>query len=130
MPNDKHPAFDQVDLIRNLEALGDSQFDDLEFGVIGFDAQAVVRRYSATESRQSGLERQDVLGLHLFGVVAQCFNNFLVAQRFEDAAAAGRALDATIDFVLTLRMRPTPVRLRLLADPAARMNYVCIQRRT
>jgi len=30
--------------------------------------------------------------------------------------------------VLTLRMRPTPVRLRLLADPALRWRYVLVQR--
>ena len=37
-------------------------------------------------------------------------NNYLVAQRFIDEPE----IDDTIDFVLTLRMRPTPVKLRLL----------------
>ena len=55
-------------------------------------------------------------------------NNFLVAQRFEDAAATGDALDATIDYVLTLRMRPVKVQLRLLAEPLATMRYVLVQR--
>ena len=69
-----------------------------------------------------------MLGHDLFTVVAPCMNNFLVAQRFEDAAAAGAALDATIDYVLTLRMRPVKVRLRLLSAPEGPHRYVLVQR--
>lgn len=102
--------------------------DRLDFGVIGFDAGCVVRVYNQFESLAAGLLRERVLGLHLFETVAPCMNNYLVAQRFEDAAAQGLALDETIDYVLTLRMRPTPVQLRLLADPALRYRYVLVQR--
>jgi hypothetical protein len=56
-------------------------------------------------------------------------NNFLVAQRFEDAAESGTALDDTIDYVLTLRMRPVKVRLRLLAEPSNPVRYVLVQRK-
>jgi hypothetical protein len=52
----------------------------------------------------------------------------MVAQRFEDAHADGTALDETIPYVLTLRMRPTKVRLRLLAQPGAAIRYVLVQR--
>jgi hypothetical protein len=38
------------------------------------------------------------------------------------------ALDATLDYVLTLRMRPVKVGLRLLADPLLPMRYVLVQR--
>jgi len=55
-------------------------------------------------------------------------NNFMVAQRFDDAAAAGQALDATIDYVLTLRMRPVKVRLRLLAGTGDSMRFVLVER--
>jgi hypothetical protein len=55
-------------------------------------------------------------------------NNFLVAQRFDDAAEACQPLDATVDFVLTLRMKPTPVKLRLLAAPSVEQRYVLILR--
>ena len=51
-------------------------------------------------------------------------NNFMVAQRFEDEAE----IDDVIDYVLTLRMRPTPVRLRLLKSAAASRRYILIQR--
>ena len=37
-------------------------------------------------------------------------------------------LDASIDYVLTLRMRPTKVKLRLISSPDMTMRYVFIQR--
>lgn len=51
-----------------------------------------------------------------------------MAQRFEDAVAHNTPLDATIDYVLTLRMRPVKVKLRLLAQPGADDCYVLVQR--
>jgi hypothetical protein len=68
------------------------------------------------------------VGHHLFTVVAPCMNNFMVAQRFEDALASGSALDVTLDYVLTLRMRPVKVKLRLLADSGCAHRYVLVQR--
>jgi photoactive yellow protein len=121
-------AFDHPDLLQALQALDDTALDEVPFGVIGFDAEGTVRRYGAAESRMAGLSRQRVLGLSLFGEVAQCMNNYLVAQRFEDSAAAGQPLDELVPYVLTLRMKPTKVLLRLLAQPAQAMRYVCIQR--
>lgn len=111
-----------------LPTLSDTEFDALDFGVIAIDADTVVRRYNAIESKMAGLSAQRVLGHPLFTVVAPCMNNFLVAQRFEDAAAAGTALDETVPYVLTLRMRPVKVRLRLLAAPGAALRYVLVQR--
>lgn len=124
------PPFDHADMLEHLASIGNADLDALEFGVIGFDADTVVRRYNAYESRCAGLSPQKVLGLPLFTTVAPCMNNYLVAQRFEDAAAAGVALDATIDYVLTLRMRPVKVALRLLAAPGAALRYVLVNRKT
>lgn len=106
----------------------DAELDQLCFGVIGFDADGVVRRYNAWESRAAGLSPERVIGQPLFTTVAPCMNNFLVAQRFEDAAASSAPLDATIPYVLTLRMRPTKVQLRLLASPGGALRHVVIQR--
>lgn len=124
------PAFDTPDLLQRLDAMPDAVLDELGFGVIGFDAEGVVRRYNAFESQAAGLSPSRVLGHALFTVVAPCMNNYLVAQRFEDAAAASDTLDDTIDYVLTLRMRPVKVRLRLLAAPGAAHRYVLVQRST
>jgi len=123
-----HTSFADADLLDVLPRLGDAELDDLHFGVIGFDHDTVVRRYNATESRDAGLSAQRVLGHPLFTVVAPCMNNFLVAQRFEDAAAAGEPLDVMVDYVLTLRMRPVKVKLRLLATPDVSVRYVLVQR--
>ena len=48
----------------------------------------------------------------------------MVSGRFEEAAA----LDELIDYVFTLRMRSTPVRLRLLKSPGAAHLHVVIER--
>ena len=122
------PYFEQADLLSALADCTQDQLDALGFGVIGFDAAGVVRQYNRFESAASGLSPQRVLNADLFSTVAPCMNNFMVAQRFEDAAAAGEALDDTIAYVLTLRMRPTRVKLRLLADPARTMRYVLVER--
>ena len=121
-------AFGQSDLLNRLEKMDSSELDTLEFGVIGFDADTQVSRYNSHESKMTALSPQRVLGKPLFTTVAPCMNNFLVAQRFEDAAAEGSALDATIDYVLTLRMRPVKVKLRLLAEPGAAARYVLVLR--
>ena len=121
------PAFGAVDA-RTLDSLDEHALDGLDFGVIGFDGATVVRRYNAFESRAAGLASARVLGQALFTSVAPCMNNFLVAQRFEDAEARAESLDATVDYVLTLRMRPVKVKLRLLARPGAALRYVLVQR--
>ena len=121
-------SFDQPDLDAQLAALSAGALDELDFGVIGFDQETVVRRYNEFESKAAGLRPHLVIGQPLFTAVAPCMNNFLVAQRFEDAAEAGAMLDATIDYVLTLRMRPVKVALRLLAAPDSAVRYVLIRR--
>ncbi len=120
--------FATPDLMQRLEAGTDGQLDELAFGVIGFDADGIVRRYNAFESRAAGLSTQRVIGHDLFTSVAPCMNNYMVAQRFEDTTAASEPLDETIGYVLTLRMRPVKVELRLLAAPAAALRYVLVKR--
>ena len=121
-------AFADPQLQDHLDQASEAELDALDFGVIGIDAAGIVRRYNALESRLAGLSKERVLGNALFTVVAPCMNNFLVAQRFEDAQASGAALDATIDYVLTLRMRPVKVKLRLLAGAGAAQRYVLVLR--
>ncbi|MFC4931343.1 PAS domain-containing protein [Massilia sp. GCM10023247] len=123
------PIFDARGLADLLDACSQDQLDTLGFGVIGFDADTVVRRYNTVESQAAGLSPQRVIGEPLFTNVAPCLNNFMVAQRFEDAAADASELDDTIDYVLTLRMRPIKVKLRLLASAGGTMRYVLVQRR-
>ena len=121
-------SFSSADLAAQLDGCTPEQLDQLDFGVIGFDADSNVQRYNAFESQAAGLSPQRVIGQPLFTNVAPCLNNFMVAQRFEDAQDGGTQLDDTIDYVLTLRMRPVKVALRLLAAPAGSNRYVLVQR--
>ena len=120
--------FAASELLALMGTLTEAQLDALDFGVIGFDADGVVRRYNAFESQAAGLSAQRVLGQLLFTVVAPCMNNFLVAQRFEDANQQNADLDDIIGYVLTLRMRPVKVKLRLLSSPDADLRFVLVQR--
>ena len=122
-------SFTTPALLEQLAQLNADQLDELDFGVIGFDAETNVCRYNRTESEAAGLTGPRVLGQPLFTNVAPCLNNFLVGQRFEDAEDGNTALDDTIDYVLTLRMRPIKVKLRLLAEPGSAVRYVLVQRR-
>jgi photoactive yellow protein len=121
--------FAQADVLDHLLTLDGEGLDSLEFGVIGIGPDTVVRTYNAYESKIAGLSPARVLGQPLFTVVAPCMNNFMVAHRFEEAAAANEALDATLDYVLTLRMRPLKVQLRLLARPGVERRFVLVNRK-
>jgi photoactive yellow protein len=121
-------TFDMPDLGPHLATLTEAELDNLDFGVIGFDDATSVCRYNKVESAAAGLSPQRVLDQPLFTNVAPCMNNFMVATRFEDAMDHGELLDATIDYVLTLRMRPVKVALRLIAVPGAAVRYVLVRR--
>ncbi len=117
------------DLIEHLADFDDEDLDELEFGVIGVDGQGIVRRYNRFQSQLGGMSRDRVIGQPLFTTVAPCMNNFMIAQHFEDALRNGTPLDHLVDWVFTLRMRPSKVCLRLLSRPGLPLRYVAITRR-
>jgi photoactive yellow protein len=129
MTADTDLSFAAPGLRSRLAHLSPADLDRLDFGVIGFDAETTVRQYNHTESEAAGLTPPRVLGQPLFTNVAPCMNNYLVAQRFEDAHDEASVLDEIIDYVLTLRMRPVKVKLRLLSEPGSAMRYVLVQRK-
>jgi photoactive yellow protein len=108
-----------------LENASDETSEAAPFGVIGMGLDGAVSLYNAAESRFAGLAPEKVLGRHFFTAVAPCTNNYMVAQRFETEST----LDAMIDYVFTVRMRPTPVSLRLLKGAGARRMYLLLRRR-
>ena len=111
-----------IDLISRLEESTSAELDALDFGVIGFDRDEMVVRYNRSEAERSGLSVDRVVGKHLFEQVAPCTNNYMIAERFRTEAE----LDDELDYVFTLRMKPTPVHLRLLADPATDTRYMIV----
>lgn len=116
--------FNRVSVVELIDA-EPASLDALPFGVIGFMADSTVRLYNRTESQAAGLTAARVVGRRFFEEIAPCMNNFMVAQRFEDEAR----IDDVISYVLTLRMRPTPVRLRLLKAPDRDLRFILIERK-
>lgn len=116
-------SFEAVTLAE-LEAMSATEHNSLPYGVVGFSQDTTVNVYNATEARMAGLDASQVVGAHFFEAVAQCMNNFMVAQRFQDEPD----LDDIVPYVLTLRMRPTRVRLRLLATAGGLRRYVLVER--
>lgn len=114
--------FSDPDLLRRLEESSQADLDDLAFGVIGMDADGVVRHYNAWEARAARLDPEWVKGRHFFQEVGLCMDNYLVGHRYRSAAQ----LDEVLDYVLTFRMKPTPVRLRLLKGPGARLDWLAV----
>jgi len=119
------PAFADPGLVDWLEVASDEELDSLPFGVVGMAPDGIVVAYNKAESAVAGLRPERVIGRHFFSAVAPCANNYMVAERFVQETE----LDVTIDYVFTLRMAPTPVRLRLLKRPDARRMYLIVERR-
>ena len=123
-------TFSDQAVVESLDTRSDDAIEDLEFGVIGFDAAGIVRRDNAFESQCAGLPAARDLRSVRFTVVAPSMNNFMVAQRFEGAAAAAEKSDVTIDYVLTLRGRPSRGNYACSNVPTATcMRYVLVNRR-
>jgi photoactive yellow protein len=118
-------SFSEPALLDRLEAADDTVLETLPFGVVAMAENGTVTGYNGAESRLSGLAPANVIGRHFFTGVAPCTNNFMVAHRFETEAA----IDAVIDYVFTLRMQPTAVRLRLLKQPGRRRMYLVVERK-
>jgi photoactive yellow protein len=116
-------TFAQSGLLDSLEAADAATLDALSFGVIGMAPDGMVTSYNIAEGRLSGLTPTNVIGRHFFSAVAPCTNNFMVAHRFE----AEDTIDDIIDYVFTLRMQPTRVRLRLLKKEGRSHMYLAVQ---
>jgi hypothetical protein len=106
-----------------LESADLDFIDSLPFGVVGLTADGITEIYSDALVRFAKLKRDTVIGQPFFLMAGVCMNNFLVAQRFEDEDN----LDTIIDYILTFRMRPTPVKLRMIRQPDLALRYLLIQ---
>ena len=122
------PEFDSPALPDFLGRASEAELDSLGFGIIGFDSNGHVRRYNREEARWAKFEQASTKGQHVFVELAPCMNNFMVATRFEEARTGGQSLDALLPYVLTFRMRPTRVRLRLLWQPGSELAYIAVER--
>lgn len=117
-------SFDSPEALSWLEAASPQTLDTLPFGVVRMAPGGLVTAYNTLESKLAGLSKENVLKRNFFSDVAPCMNNYLVAERFH----AEPELDVVLDYILTLRMAPTPVKLRLLKSSAARHMYLLVKR--
>ena len=117
-------TFTQPELLEGLATADADALDSLLFGVVGMAPDGTVTSYNLAESRLSGLTPANVVGRHFFSAVAPCTNNFMVAHRFENETA----IDDIIDYVFTLRMQPTKVRLRLLKQAGCSRMFLAVER--
>ncbi len=118
-------VFDDPGLLKILKNADDASLNRAPFGIVAMALDTVVEAYNQEESQQSGLSPSRVIGRPFFSRVAPCMNNYMVSHRFETEPE----IDSVIDYVFTLRMRPTPVRLRLLKHPDLVRMYLLIERR-
>lgn len=109
-----------IDILKNN--LG---YDQLDFGIIGFDNDKIIKEYNTYECEESGYEKDDVMNRNLFTEVAPCMNNYLVALKFEE----NEDLDESLPYILSFKVKPTPVDLRLLKSKELKYNYILIKRR-
>ena len=117
-------AFDASNLWAFLEdkRSDPAAYDQVAFGIVAMDGEGTVFAYNRAESVFAGVLPEHVIGLNFFTDVAPCTNNYLVAARFEDEAL----LDETIDYIFTVKMRPTRVRLRMLKDANVDRQYLVV----
>ena len=116
--------FDDTASLAKLDAMSPQALDELTFGVVRMRRDGEVVAYNLLESQMAGLSRERVLARNFFSEVAPCTNNYLIAERF----ISEPELDATLDYVFTLRMKPTPVKLRLLKSVSADHMYLLVKR--
>lgn len=119
-------VFSDKNISQSLSKISDDELNTLDFGVTGLDNDCIVTRYNNYLGILSGVSTQKALGFHYFTNVGPCMNNFMVAQKLEDAIDGSVSLDETINYVLSVRMKPTKVKLRLIHDVNLSVNYVLI----
>lgn len=96
--------------------------DSVGFGVTEMDLRTRVEVYNRFEAQAPGLSPERVISRPFFNEVGRCMTNDLVAQRFPNESALDEQLD-----VLTLRMRPTRVRLPLLKRAGDTRQWVLLR---
>ena len=105
-----------------LASMAPSVLDELPFGVIAMHVDGTVTDYNLREAAFSGLTPSRVIGRNFFTEVAPCTNNFIVADRMRDEVE----IDATVDYIFSVRLKPTPVTLRLLRSASRTRMFLLV----
>ena len=111
-----------TDVLYAADSLGSAELDALPYGMIQLDSRGVILRYSAAESRLSGLSAAQCVGRHFFDDVAPCTHVAEFYGRFRDGVRAGQ-LDAVFNFRFNFRP-PRDVRVHLFYSRVTRSVWV------
>ena len=98
--------------IDQLNQSGSSDYNAAGFGIVQMSHDGKVTDYNDSQAKHTGMSKSSVMGKHFFTGVAPCTNNFMVAQKFENQSS----LNENLPYTFTIKMAPTPVKLRLLKD--------------
>ncbi|MFY9656016.1 MAG: PAS domain-containing protein [Methylocystis sp.] len=110
----KLPGFDAPDLAREVENLTSAQLDSLPFGVIGLDANGIVRVFNKAEREISGFKDRAAQGRSFFVDVAPCMDNGYFKGRIDHARKAG-SLNISFTFVGDFEDRDREISVRAQA---------------
>ena len=110
-------SFESPNLAREVEKLSSAELDSLAFGVIGLDANDVVRVFNQAEQVNSGFGHRTTLGKLFFVDIAPCMDNGYFKGRIDRARKTG-ALDISFTFVGDFedRDRELAVRVQTTSD--------------
>jgi photoactive yellow protein len=116
--------FEQDGLFEALELIDNEGLDKIGFGIVKMDRKGNILAYNKWESQLAANNQAEVIGKNFFTQIAPCTNNFMVSEKF---GLFKDQMDETMDYVFTYRIKPTPVRLRLLAKDSSSHQYLAVQ---
>jgi photoactive yellow protein len=107
-------SFESPNIAREVEKLSSAELDSLAFGVIGLDANDVVRVFNQAEQVNSGFGHRTTLGKLFFVDIAPCMDNGYFKGRIDRARKTG-ALDISFTFVGDFEDRDRELAVRVQA---------------
>jgi len=117
-------TFNFPQAFQTLETMDQAAMDQEDFGIVRMNSMGMINAYNKYELALSGHQLHEVLDKDFFQQIAPCTNNFMVAERYSSEAN----LDEEMDYVFTYRMKPTKVKLRLLARPEEENQYLLVRK--
>lgn len=118
------PKFDQDNIFELLEQYEAEDFNEFDYGVVRMDRSGNIKAYNSYNSDLAADDNKAVIGQNFFTQVAPCTNNFMVAEKYNKVETE---LDETLDYILTYRVKPAQVTLRLLAKNSKENQYLSIR---
>ena len=112
----------------DLFGLGESEIDELPFGLISVDPSGTILQYNSYESRLARLSKERVIGRNFFRDVAPCTAVQEFQGRFERFAAEPGDGAESFDFVFPFAFGTQHVNITFLRSSKNRQIKILINR--